>query len=750
MLRSVMLCALGVVIGAPAALAASDPLDARVEQLLARMTLAEKLGQMSQMNAGEGKIPAELRQAIKDGRVGSLLNEVHVETVNELQRIVVQESRLGIPLLMGRDVIHGFKTILPIPLGQAASWNPALVQRGAHVAALEAASTGVNWTFAPMVDIARDPRWGRIAESFGEDPYLTSAFAVASVRGFQGDDLAARGSIAACAKHFAGYGASESGRDYNFAGIPEIELRNVHLPPFKAAVDAGVATLMASFSDLNGVPASGNRFLMTTVLRDEWRFNGFVLSDWESIAQLKTHGFAADDKAAAFEAANAGIGMEMVSTTFRDRLPLLIAEGRISVRQVDAAVRQILRLKSSLGLFERPYTDPASYPAVGNQQHLLVARQLAVQSLVLLQNRRDVLPLKKSSLRSLAVIGPLADDGYEQLGTWIFDADQKLSQTPLRAIGDAVGDRVKLRYVRAMETSRSRTTNEFGAALAAARSSDAVIVFLGEESILSGEAHSRADINLPGNQMQLLQVLRRAGKPLIVVILAGRPLTLAGIVDEVDAILYAWHPGSMGGPAIADVLFGVESPSGKLPVTFPRMVGQVPIYYASRNTGKPAGPNAYTPMDEIKVRSRQTDTGLGSHHLDAGYTPLFPFGYGLSYSKFSYADIAVSSLRVRPGEVVVVSATVKNVGALEAEEVAQLYVRDRVGSVTRPQRELKSFQRLRLRPGESRKVSFDIAPADLAFYGRDLRLATEPGDFDVWIGGSSTAELQAEFTILGQ
>lgn len=725
-------------------------IEKRVNDLLGRMNVAEKIGQMSQVNAADGTISASLREAIQAGQIGSVLNQVNVEVVNEMQRIAVEESRLGIPLLMGRDVIHGFKTVLPIPLGQAATWNPELVGKGARMAALEAASTGVNWTFAPMIDISRDPRWGRIAESFGEDPYLTSVFGAAMVKGFQGDDFSQPGNIAACAKHFAGYGASESGRDYNTTNIPRNELRNVYLPPFKAAVDAGVATLMTSFSDLDGVPASGNRFLLKQVLRDEWQFDGFVVSDWASIQQLTVHGFASNEKEAAFEAASAGLNMEMATTTYADHLPELLEDGRISMAQLDAMVSDILRIKFRMGLFENPFTDPSVFPAIANEDHLAIAEQLARQSIVLLENRGQTLPLVKDELRSLAVIGPLADDPYEQLGTWIFDGDPSISQTPLHAIRQFLGDRVAVNHVRAMETSRSRSTEGFDKAVRAAQMSDAVVVFLGEESILSGETHSRADINLPGNQHELLSALRTAGKPVIAVILAGRPLTLANIVDKVDALLFAWHPGTMGGPAIADVLFGVESPSGKLPATFPLMVGQVPIYYAHKNTGRPATPEKFTHIDDIPPRMPQSSWGFASFHLDAGYEPLYEFGHGLSYTKFAYSDIAVSAAEIDLDETVTVTAAVHNEGAVEADEVVQLYVRDLVGNVTRPVKELKGFQRIRLKPGERKKISFVLGPDDLAFYGRDMKSITEPGEFHVWIGGSSEAELRSAFKIVDE
>jgi beta-glucosidase len=731
-----------------AAAAGQERFDDEIRALLERMTLEEKIGQMSQVQAAVGHIPEELRLRLKAGRIGSILNEVDVEVVNELQRIAVEDSRLGIPLMMGRDVIHGFKTILPIPLGQAATFNPELVREGARMAALEAASTGINWTFAPMIDISRDARWGRIAESFGEDPYLTGVLGAAMVRGFQGDGFGELGNIAACAKHFAGYGASESGRDYNTTNIPENELRNVYLPPFKAAVDAGVATLMTSFSDLDGVPASGNRFLLKQVLRDEWRFDGFVVSDWASIQELTVHGFAADEKAAAFEAANAGLNMEMATSAYREHLPELIESGRISMAQIDAMVADILRIKFRLGLFENPYTDPAAFPAIANEHHLAIAQQAALQSLVLLENRDATLPLAMDKIRSLAVIGPLADDPYEQLGTWIFDGDPSLSLTPLRALRQLLGDAVEVTHVRAMQTSRSRTTEGFDAAVKAAEAADAVVAFLGEESILSGETHSRADIGLPGNQAELLAALRGAGKPVIAVIQAGRPLTLADILEHVDALLFAWHPGTMGGPAIADVLFGAESPSGKLPSTFPLMVGQAPIYYNHKNTGRPATPEDFTHLDDLPVRMPQTSWGFASFHLDAGFKPLYEFGYGLSYATFEYSDIEASPPEAPLGGTITVQALVQNSGTVEAEEVVQLYVRDLVGNVTRPVKELKGFQRVRLKPGERREVAFTLLPDDLAFYGREMKRITEAGQFHAWIGGSSAAELRTEFELV--
>ena len=723
-------------------------IEQRVSALLGDMTLAEKIGQMNQVNASDEDMPQHLREAIKAGRVGSILNQVNVDTVNELQRIAVEESRLGIPLLVGRDVIHGFKTVMPIPLGQAAAWNPDIVRAGAQVAAREAATTGINWTFAPMIDISRDPRWGRIAESLGEDPYLAGQLAVAMVEGFQGDDLTDAATIAATAKHFAGYGASESGRDYATVNIPENELRNVYFPPFKAAVDAGVVSLMAAFSDLDGVPATGNKFLMRDVLRDEWNFNGFVVSDWDSVRQLAIHGLTANDRESVYEAVTAGVDMEMAGQSYVHHLEPLVDEGRIDVVMIDAMVANILRAKFRLGLFEKPYTDPEALPPIANEQALETARKAALQSVVLLKNDHGVLPLSAKKLNSLAVIGPLADAPYEQLGTWIFDGDRELSITPMHAIHSLVGHNVDVRYLRAMDNSRSRASGAFDEAAVMARDSDAVLLFLGEESILSGEAHSRADINLPGDQAELVRRVRAAGKPVIAIIQAGRPLTLTNIIDHVDALLFAWHPGTMGGPAIADLLFGIESPSGKLPVTFPRMVGQIPIYYSQKRTGKPPSPDTVVLIDDIDAHAPQLSTGMTAYHLDAGYTPLFPFGYGLSYAEFDYQHIRASAREIRPGDTVTISAELTNKGDVAADEVVQLYVRDLVGNVTRPVRELKGFKRLRLEPGQSVKVDFELHTDDLAFAGRDMQLMTEPGEFHAWIGGSSETELRTEFRII--
>ena len=639
---------------------------------------------------------------------------------------------------------------MPIPLGQAATWNPEVVREGARAAASEAAAAGVNWTFAPMLDISRDPRWGRIAESLGEDPFLASCLGAAMVEGFQGDDLAAPGSIAACAKHFAGYGASESGRDYATTNIPANELRNVHLPPFQAALEAGVASVMTSFSDLDGVPATANRFLLRRVLRDEWGFDGLVVSDWDSIRQLAVHGLTAGDRDSACEALMAGVDMDMAGGAYAAELPALVEDGRVPMEVIDAAVANILRVKFRLGLFDRPCADPAPAASLADGDKRRIALDAARQGIVLLKNDGGVLPLAQARTRSIAVIGPLADDPYEQLGTWIFDGDAALSVTALQGLRDLAGGGIAIRHVRAMDTTRSRSTEAFDEAVQAARESDVAVLFLGEESILSGEAHSRADIGLPGAQAELVRRVREAGKPLVAVIMAGRPLVLTDVIDHLDAVLFAWHPGTMGGAAVAELLLGVVSPSGKLPVTFPRAVGQVPIYYNQKHGGKPPSPATTVLIDDIPVRAPQTSVGNTAYHLDAGYLPLFPFGHGLSYTTFGYSNLHLDRTELPVGEALTVSVELANTGAVAADEVVQLYVRDLVGSLTRPVRELKGFRRVRVAPGERVTVSFRLHSDDLAFFGRDGSAVVEPGEFHLWIGGNSEAGLRGAFRLVDQ
>ncbi|MDM7996099.1 MAG: beta-glucosidase BglX [Acidobacteriota bacterium] len=719
----------------------------RVEAILEKMTLAEKIGQMTQIADCQGTIPDDLKQKLRDGRVGSMLNVTNPEISREIQRIAVEESRLGIPLVMARDVIHGFRTIFPIPLAQAATWNPELARECARVAAKEASAAGFQWTFAPMMDIARDPRWGRIAESFGEDPYLASLFAAAIVRGFQGDSLAAPDSIAACAKHFVGYGAAEGGRDYDTANIPEGLLRDVYLAPFRAAVDAGAATLMTAFNEIDGVPATANKKILQEILRGEWLFDGLVVSDWRSVAELVDHGFCEDLKEAARKALCAGVDMEMQSTAFSDHLESLILEGTVPVALVDRAVRRILEFKCRLGLFEKKRWSAAKSPARPGRAEVDLAKKAAMQSIVLLKNNHGLLPLSKK-LRSIAVIGPLADDPYEVLGTWNRDGCPEDTVTPLAAIRSFLGESVAIHYEAGLEHSRSQDTRLFESALDCARRSDVVLFFAGEEAILSGEAHSRAHLDLPGAQDALIAAVAGTGTPVVLIILAGRPLTIGGISERVDAVLYAWHPGTLCGAALADLIFGVESPSGKLPVTFPRTEGQIPVYYAHKNTGRSPDKIALTMMEDIPVRAYQSSLGDAARYLDIGYLPLYPFGYGLSYVEFSYGNLALSSDKIRLGDPFDISVEVTNTGARAAEEVVQVYIRDVAASRTRPVKELKGFRRIHLNAGEAKTVTFTISTSALGFHGEGMKYVVEPGTFLLYVGGDSRTDLKTEFQVI--
>ena len=700
--------------------------ESRLEALVARMTLAEKIGQMCQAHGTSD----HNRDLIRQGAVGSILNVIGQDAA-EYQRLARHESRLGIPLIIGRDVIHGFRTALPIPLGQAATFSPELIRQGARVAAREASACGVNWTFAPMVDIARDPRWGRIAEGGGEDPYLASCVGAAMVRGFQGDSLDAPDSIAACAKHYVGYGAAEGGRDYNTTLIPEGTLRDVHLPPFHACVNAGAATLMSAFNEINGVPASGNAFTIRQVLKGEWGFDGFVVSDWASVTEMIVHGFCADAKAAAAAGLGAGVDMEMVSTSYAEHLAQLVAEGKIPLAFIDDAVRRILRIKLRLGLFEKPLAAQDPSGSLLRAEHLAIARQLALESCVLLKND-GTLPLDKAG--KLAVIGPLADSGIDQMGCWVFDGVAAECRTPLQALREALGKRA-VRHAQGLATARSAERTGFRHAVAAARGADATVLFLGEEAILSGEAHCRAFLDLPGAQGALLDAVVAAGKPVVAVVMAGRPLVLGSVADKVNALLLAWHPGTMGGPAIADLLLGREAPSGRLPVCLPRAVGQVPVYYARKNTGRPAPPGQRT----APMGTPLDPQGFCSSYLDVDPTPLYTFGYGLTYATFAYSDVTLSRSLLRAGEAFTASVSITNAGGRAATAVAQLYVRDLVGSVTRPVKELKGFQKVALQPGECRRVVFTLHTDDLAFHGADMQRRVEPGTFQLWIAPDADA-----------
>lgn len=717
-------------------------IEKQVEELLGKMTLPEKIGQMNQLSPF-GSMD-EIAEQVRQGEIGSLLNVTDPEKVNEIQKVAVEESRLGIPLLISRDVIHGYKTIFPIPLGQAATFNPQIVEDGARVAAIEASADGIRWTFAPMIDISRDPRWGRIAESCGEDPYLSSIMGVAMVKGFQGDSLNDPTSIAACAKHFIGYGAAEGGRDYNSTFIPERLLRNVYFPPFEAVAKAECATFMTSFNDNDGIPSTGNSFILKEVLRNEWKYNGMVVTDWASTAEMISHGFCKDEKEAALKSVDAGIDMEMVSGTFIRHLEELVKDGEISEATINNAVRNILRLKFRLGLFDNPYVNTDQHVKYA-PEHLAKAKEAVEQSVILLKNDRETLPFT-DKIRTIAVVGPLADAPHDQMGTWVFDGEKAHTQTVLTALKGMYGDKVQFIYEPGLGYSRDKNTGNISKAVSAATRADAVLVCVGEESILSGEAHSLADLHLLGAQNELIAALAKAGKPLVTVIMAGRPLTIEQEVNLSDAVLYAFHPGTMGGPAIADLLFGKVAPSGKTPVTFPKMVGQIPVYYAHNNTGRPAS-RQETLIDAIPLEAGQTSLGCTSFYMDAGFDPLFPFGYGLSYTTFGYDNLQLANDKLAANGTLEISFDLTNTGKYDGTEVVQLYVQDTFGSVTRPVKELKGFQRVPLKQGEKKTVTFSLPVEELAFWNIDMQKVVEPGEFNLWVGPSSAEGLQTTFTV---
>ena len=728
--------------GPSASTVGSTPeIEKRIDKLLSQMTLQEKIGQMNQISAGGSVEP--FAEAVRNGQVGSILNETDPGRVNELQRIAVEESRLGIPILIARDVIHGFNTVFPIPLGIAATFDPQLAEEGARVAALEATSVGVRWTFSPMLDIARDPRWGRIAEGSGEDPYLDARMGEALVRGYQGEPGDST-SMAACIKHFVGYGAAEGGRDYNSTYLTERQLRNVYLPPFEAGVKAGAMTLMTSFNDNDGVPSTGNRFIVNDILRDEWGYDGLVVTDWNSMGEMMVHGFAADHKNSAALAIGAGVDMDMMTYGFIANLEALVKEGKVSEKQIDAAVRNILRVKFLLGLFENPYVDPARAGKVlYSEENLDAARRTAEEAAILLKND-GVLPLDASRIRTILVTGPMADAPHDQLGTWAFDGDKTHTVTPLAALRERFGGKARIVYVPGLEYSRQEK-DSFADVVSAARNADVVLAFLGEEAILSGEAHSLADLDLKGSQSALLGALKSSGKPIVATIMAGRPLTIEKDLANCDAMLYEFHPGTMGGPATVNLLFGDAVPSGKTPVTFLRTVGQAPMYYSHNNTGRPY--NGELLLDQIPLEAGQTSLGNTSYYLDYGPAPLFPFGYGLSYTTFSYSGISLDKKVYSAEDTVRATFTLSNTGKYNGVEVAQLYVRDLVGSVTRPVKELKYFERIALEAGESREITFELPVRELAFWNMDMEKVVEPGAFRLWIAGDSASGEAVEFSV---
>ncbi len=706
--------------------------EKRIGALLARMTLEEKLGQLQQLDGeANGNFRPEHLDLARKGMLGSTLNVRGAQRTNKLQRIAFEGSRLKIPLLIGFDVIHGYRTIFPIPLGEAATWDPAAVERSAAIAAKEARAAGVHWTFAPMVDIARDARWGRIAEGSGEDPFLGSVMARARVLGFQGNNYSAADKVVACAKHWVAYGAAEAGRDYNTTDVSERTLREVYFPPFKAALDAGVGTFMSAFNDLNGVPTSANPFTLTTILRGEWRFDGIVVSDYESVRELINHGLAANEKEAAEAGLNAGVDMEMVSRLYNKHGADLLKERKLSLATIDEAVRRILRIKFRLGLFETPYADEArERNSIFIPEHLIAAREVSARSLVLLKNEGGVLPLSKT-LKAIAIVGPLADSQKDVIGSWTGDGKPEDAVTLLAGVKSKVSPQTMVTYAKGCEINCDSTTG-FDEAVRIARDSDAVIVAVGESADMSGEAASRSSLDLPGRQTDLVKAIRATGKPVVVVLMNGRPLTITWIAENVPSILETWFAGTQAGSAIADVLFGDVNPSGKLPVTFPRSVGQMPLYYNHKNTGRPPDANnKYT-----------------SKYLDVPWTPLFPFGYGLSYTQFKLTNLQLSARRIKPNGQVKVSVDVENTGARAGDEVVQLYIRDVAASVTRPVRELKGFKRLTVQPGERQKVEFTLSSEQLGFYNRAMRFVVEPGDFKVFAGTSSEGGLESGFTVI--
>jgi len=723
----------------------ADKTAQKVSKLLAKMTLEEKIGQLNLRGTSsrvKGALPLALKQAVRKGKIGAFLNVMNKTFVTELQKIAVEESPNGIPLLFSRDVIHGFKTIFPIPLGMAASWDMNVAENSSRVAAIEASSYGIRWTFAPMLDIARDSRWGRIAESPGEDPFLAAQLAKAYVKGFQGDSLSDPTSLIACAKHFIGYGAAIGGRDYNTANINKELLQNVYLVPFKAAVDAGAQTVMTAFNEMNGIPASGDKKLLTSILRKQLGFDGFVVSDWNSVTEMIPHGFAENEKQAAEIAVNAGLDMEMTSASYENHIKELIEEGKVTIKQLDFLVANVLRVKFRMNLFESPFVSKEHTGNLYAAKHLKMAKEAAVKSTVLLKNNNNILPLNTST--RVAIIGPLADKPREQLGTWSFDGDKTHTVTPLNAFAN---EQSSFSFVEGLSYSRDKRTKNFKKAIAAAKKSDVVLFFGGEEAILSGEAHSRADISLPGAQEQLIKELAKTGTPIVLIIMAGRPISLLNIIDDVDAVIMAWHPGTMGGSALHEIIFGISEPEGRLPVTWVKTAGQLPLFYNHKNTGRPAKPKEFVHIDSIPIGAWQSSLGNTSHYLDAGYTPHFPFGFGLGYTKFEYSDLKVSSKKLTEKGKLKVSVTIKNIGDRTGVDLVQLYVQDLVGSITRPVKELKGFQKISLKPGAQTEVEFTISKEDLKYYNSDLTYGVEPGKFNLWIGPHSASGLQTSFML---
>ncbi len=713
-------------------------IDQRVDSVMKLMTLDEKVGQLNQYSGdwshtGPITKDGDKQNQVRNGQLGSMLNVIGVQHTRELQEMAMQ-SRLKIPLLFGQDVIHGFKTTFPIPLAEAASWDTAAIRLSARIAATEAAAAGVHWTFAPMVDISRDPRWGRVMEGAGEDPFLGSLIAAARVKGFQGNGLGNTDAVMACAKHFAAYGAAVGGRDYNSVDMSLRQLHETYLPPFKAAVDAGAATLMNSFNDLNGIPATGNKYLQRDILKGKWKFSGFVVSDWGSVGEMIPHGYAKDNYEAALLAITAGSDMDMESRSYKDNLAQLVKEGKVKIQLVDDAVRRILRKKFELGLFDDPYrfSNPErEQKQLNNPTHTAAARDMAKKSIVLLKNEKQILPLSKE-IKSIALIGPFIKAVRDNLGFWSMEwPDDSLKiVTQWQGIQTKVSSKTKLYYAKGCNINDSSTSG-FAEAIEAATQADVVIMSVGEARDMSGEAKSRSNIQLPGVQEELIKAIHATGKPVIVMINAGRPLVFNWTSENIPAILYNWWLGTEAGNAIADVLFGDYNPSAKLPMTFPRSEGQIPIYYNYYSTGRPA--------------KNDSDRFYRSAYIDESIYPKYPFGYGLSYTQFQYSDIRLTKKQYRANEKIEASISITNTGNYDGEEVVQLYIRDIVASVVRPVKELKGFQKIFLKKGETREVRFALTANDLRFYNDRLEYIYEPGEFRLYIGGNSSDVREATF-----
>lgn len=726
------------------AAAQQETIDQKVNALLKKMTIEEKIGQLNQYSndnsiTGPITVNPNKQAEIKNGLVGSMLNVTGVESTRNYQKLAMQ-SRLKIPMLFGQDVIHGYKTTFPLPLAEAASWDLEAIELAARVAATEAAASGIHWTFAPMVDIGRDPRWGRIMEGAGEDTYLASKIAYARVKGFQGNKLGDLNSVMACVKHFAAYGAAVGGRDYNSVDMSERMLWETYLPPFKAALDAGAATFMNSFNDLNGIPATGNVHLQRDILKGKWNFQGFVVSDWGSIGEMVAHGYSKDLKAAALSAITAGSDMDMESVAYKNNLTQLVKEGKVSIDLVDDAVKRILRKKFELGLFDDPYRysdEKRAEKALNNPENRKAALEVAQKSIVLLKNENQTLPLSKN-LKTIAFIGPMVKEYKENMGFWSVELPNvdynKWIVSQWDGLQNKVGKNTKLLYAKGCEVDGDNKDG-FAEAVATAKQADVVILSIGERRDMSGEAKSRSDIHLPGVQEDLVKAIQATGKPVVVLINAGRPLVFNWTADNVPAIVYTWWLGTEAGNAIANVLFGDYNPSGKLPMTFPREVGQIPIYYNHFSTGRPA-------KDE-------NQNNYVSAYIDLKNSPKFPFGFGLSYTKFDYSGLKLSSVKMKNNETIKVSFQLSNVGKAAGEEVVQLYLKDKFGSVVRPVLELRDFQKVKLNAGESKTIEFTIDKEKLSFYNDKLEWTAEPGNFEVMIGASSAdIKLKSDFELL--